>query len=344
MKRVSSNYFFMGTKRRERCPQCGFLDVVKWGRRDGHQRYKCKNCGSLFTFRRKDTSARNRFVWFKWWVLGKQTIDQISDLSGYSARQLKRWFYEYLDDAPTWTIKKRESVNLLIDGTWFPNKLCLVVYRDNNVKSTLFYRFTDKEKEHEIIRDLETLKAIGIRVESVTSDGEPNIIRAVKYAYPYASRQRCLAHIERECLGWLTQNPKTSAGIKLRSIACMIGYIKTHNDARGWIKDLKEWHDEYEEFIKEKSISPTTGERTYTHENVRKAYLHMYRAIPDMFRFLDNPRIPKTTNALESFFGHLKDHMRLHRGLSFDHHRNFVKWYLYFRNNEQKKKNKSSKE
>ena len=28
--------------------------------------------------------------------------------------------------------------------------------------------------------------------------------------------------------------------------------------------------------------------------------------------------------------GHLKDHMRLHRGLSFEHHRDFVKWYLYF--------------
>ena len=56
-----------------------------------------------------------------------------------------------------------------------------------------------------------------------------------------------------------------------------------------------------------------------------------------MFKFIDYPEIPKTTNALESFFGHLKDHMRLHRGLSFEHHRDFVKWYLYFRNEEQKK-------
>ena len=40
-----------------------------------------------------------------------------------------------------------------------------------------------------------------------------------------------------------------------------------------------------------------------------------------MFSFIDNPRIPKSTNALESFFGHLKDN------------KNFIKWYLFFREN-----------
>ena len=122
----------------------------------------------------------------------------------------------------------------------------------------------------------------------------------------------------------------------LRRLICQISHIKTHNDARWWVKELNKWYDEYEEFIKERTISPN-GEKAYTHDNIRKAYLHVYRAIPDMFKFIDHPDIPKTTNALESFFGHLKDHMRLHRGLSFEHHRDFVKWYLYFRNKEQKK-------
>ena len=35
-----------------------------------------------------------------------------------------------------------------------------------------------------------------------------------------------------------------------------------------------------------------------------------------MFKFIDHPDIPKTSNALESFFGHLKDNLRVHRGLS----------------------------
>lgn len=41
--------------------------------------------------------------------------------------------------------------------------------------------------------------------------------------------------------------------------------------------------------------------------------------------------------SLESFFGHLKDNLRIHRGLSQDHMDNFVKWYLYFADEKKKK-------
>lgn len=290
----------------------------------------------MFTFRRKDVSHQNRFVWFRWWVEGKQTVEQISELSGYSVRQLKTWFYEYLDEAPTWKIRSRESVNLLIDGTWFPNKVCLIVYRANNIKATLFYRLTDDEKEYEIIRDLKALQRMNIRIRSVTSDGGTDIIKAVKYACPNVIRQRCLAHIERECLLWITQHPKTAAGIELRRLVCQISHIKTHNDELYWKRCLNAWHDEYEEFLKERTVSPTTGEKSYTHDYIRKAYYHIWHALPDMFQFIDHPDIPKTTNGLESFFGHIKDHLRVHRGLSLDHHKNFVKWYLFFNSNKGK--------
>lgn len=330
----------MPKNRRERCPYCGFLDVVKWGVQSGHQRYKCKNCGSLFTFRRKDVSKSNRFVWFRWWVLGKLSQEQISGLSGYSSRQLRRWFDEYLDDAPTWTVRRKQSVHLLIDGTWFPNKVCLVVYRDNDAKATMFYRLTDDERESEIVSDLEAMIHSGIHITSVTSDGGQDIIRAVKKACPYAIRQRCVAHIERECLTLLTQHPKTSAGIELRRLVCQISEIRTHNDERYWKRCLDDWHRRHEDFLNEKSMSILTGEDKYMHDNVRRAYSHLRFALKDMFHYIDNPDIPKTTNALESFFGHLKDNVGPHRGLSFDHHKNFVKWYLYFRNEEDKKRKK----
>ena len=137
--------------RKEKCPECGSKEVIKWGRQANHQRYKCKRCGVSFTLRRKDVSLNNMFVWFKWWIVGKQTIEQISSLSGHSVRHLKSVFYKYLERAPQWTIKRREAVNLLIDGTYFRNKVCLVVYRGHHIKSTVFYRLTDKEREWEII-------------------------------------------------------------------------------------------------------------------------------------------------------------------------------------------------
>lgn len=86
MKSVSSKLFFMTKSRRERYPHCGFLYVIKFGKQCGHQGYKCKNCGSMFTFRRKDVSKGNRFVSFEWWILQKQSFAQISELSGCSER------------------------------------------------------------------------------------------------------------------------------------------------------------------------------------------------------------------------------------------------------------------
>ena len=57
-----------------------------------------------------------------------------------------------------------------------------------------------------------------------------------------------------------------------------------------------------------------------------------------MFKFIDHPNVPKTTNGLESSFGHLKDNLGVHRGLSVEHHKNFVKWYLHFNAEKEKKK------
>lgn len=71
---------------------------------------------------------------------------------------------------------------------------------------------------------------------------------------------------------------------------------------------------------------------SYTHDKVRKTYVHLKRAIPNMFKFIDRPDVPKNTNALESFFGHMKDNLRIHRGLSFEHRIKFIRWYLFFSN------------
>ena len=329
MKTFSSKLFFMSKTRYERCPHCGSLKVKKWGRQRGHQRYKCKQSGGMFTFRRKDVGKTNRFVWFEWWILRKQTVPQIAGLSGYSERQLYRWFDEYLENSPQWRIQRREKVNLLIDGTWFPNKLCLVVYRDERVKATLLYRLTDNEWEEEITEDIENLKSVGVEIESVTSDGGRSIIKAVRKACPNAIRQRCLAHIQRECLIWITKHPQSEAGIELSEIVCMISLIKTHNDRRQWISDFNVWTEKYKDYLDQKTIKEESHREWYTHKMVRRAYIHIKKALPDMFYYLDNPRIPKTTNALESFFGHLKENVSLHRGMSYRHCQNYLKWYLY---------------
>jgi hypothetical protein len=52
-----------------------------------------------------------------------------------------------------------------------------------------------------------------------------------------------------------------------------------------------------------------------------------------MFHFIKNSNIPKSTNGIDSYFGHLKLNLNVHRGLTYEHRNNFVLWYLYFKAN-----------
>ena len=135
----------MQKSRKNRCWVCNSLDVIKWGHQNGKQRFRCKKCGALNTRKNPGVSRSNRFIWFREWIIGKQTFEQLCVKSGYSSRTLRRYFAAYLSDYPVWRMKSSEKVNLLIDGTYFNNKVCLVLYRDNNVKATMIYRLTDRK-------------------------------------------------------------------------------------------------------------------------------------------------------------------------------------------------------
>ena len=317
-----------------RCWVCDSLDVIKWGIRNGKQRFKCKACGALNTRTNQGVSQSNRFVWFRLWIVGKQTLEQLSNSSGYSVSSLKRCFSEYLQQCPTWKITPSEKVNLLIDGTYFANKVCLVLYRDNNIKATQLYRLTDGEWFEEIAEDLQNLLYLGIQIESVTCDGLSNIIKAIKKATPNTTIQRCVVHIQREVLIWLTRNPKSQAGIELRKIVRVLHVIRNKDDWGYWVVSLIKWYETHKDYVNEKTYYPQTNRYWFTHKSVRRSFVHIKRALPNMFHYLDNPAIPKSTNGLESFFGHLKQNISIHRGLSKEHYKNYIKWYLYFKSNE----------
>ena len=327
----------MSLLRSLRCPFCISLSTKKNGFKSGRQRYYCNDCARYFTHRRKDISEQNRFIWFRQWVENGHTIEYISKRSGYSERTLKRYFYEYLNNYPTWHIRPCEKVNLLIDGTYFSNKVCLVLYQDHNVKASQFYRLTDGEWIEEIMEDLNNLVSLGIRIESVTCDGAAGILKAVRECAPEAIIQRCTVHVQRECLLWLTRNPKSDAGRELRRIVCRLNSIKNREEWGYWIVDLLRWEEKHREYLNRKTIPDNDSKKTwFTHKMVRKSFVHIRRALPDLFNYLDNPQIPKSTNSLESFFGHLKTNLRQHRGLSKQHFKSYIIWYLFLKNNRNK--------
>jgi hypothetical protein len=307
------------------------LDSLKWGVRDGKQRYKCKNCGLLFTDNRPEQKIRNRFIWFKKWILERQTYKTLTRDSGYGKDTLQRTFYTLLEQAPRIKIIKRDHVHLRMDATYF-SSFCLVAYQDDFDGYTQLVRFTDGEHFEEIKEDLHNLIKLGVRLESITTDGHKSVLKAIKKSLPDVIVQRCLVHIQRMCLLWLTRYPKHTAGQELRSLILMLLKIKTHNDKIYWINLFNEWYKAHKSHIDKRTYNPDTGKYWYTHKLLRRSHQVIKRALPNMFHYLENPAIPKTTNGIEGYFSHLKNHLDLHRGLTPKNRINFIKWYIHFSN------------
>ncbi|MDB5155389.1 MAG: transposase, partial [Mucilaginibacter sp.] len=270
----------------------------------------------MFIRQHAGVKDKNRFVWFEDWVIGRQTFNQISEESGYTTRTLSRYFHAYLSKSPVFSVYPSERVNLLIDGTYFTNDLCLILYRDNTIKFTQLYRLTNGEWYEELKEDLENLLKLGVQIESITCDGHKALLKAVRKVCKQAIVQRCLVHIQRMCRIWLTSRPQSQPGIELRRIVSKLHLIKTITDRDYWIVSLVNWHDQHQAFINEKSFNTDSSRYWYKHKLLRRSFMVIKKAWPDMFHYLDNPRIPKSTNGLESFFGHLKGNLNIHRGLS----------------------------
>jgi hypothetical protein len=248
-----------------------------------------------------------------------------------SKRSLQRLFHTYLQRSPEVKIVKRNAVHLRMDATYF-RQFCVVCYQDDEDGYTQLIRVTDGEHYTEIKEDLDNLIKLGVQIESITTDGHKSALKAIKKSLPEVKVQRCLVHIQRMCLLWLTRFPKHVAGVELRSLVLILLKIKLSNDRLWWINQLSNWYTRHKDYLSEKTFNEETTRYWYKHKLLRRSYFTIKRALPNMFHYLNNHKIPATTNGIEGYFGHLKNHLDLHRGLSTKHRINFIKWYIYLSN------------
>ena len=179
---------------------------------------------------------------------------------------------------------------------------------------------------------MENLKIFGLELESVTCDGNRATLKAIKKVFPDIVIQRCIVHVHRMANMWLRQNPKLQLSKDLKVIVNLLPRIKSENDKLFFIKTFHEWYDTNKSYINEKVNNEESERWWYKHRELRRATISIKNAIPNLFHFIENENIPKSTNGLESFFGHLKDTLSIHRGLSYKNRKSFILWYLHFKN------------
>lgn len=186
--------------------------------------------------------------------------------------------------------------------------------------------YAKKEGYQTVLLWLSNLKAQGLAPRYITMDGEQSVMRAIREVWPETKIQRCLYHIQREGLRWLRTYPKTQAGKELRHLLSTLCYIQSVKERDVFIQAFQQWLKQYSDFIK------SLPKDNVAFKDLKRTISLINNALPDMFHFLDNSNVHKTSNALEGFYSRLKSDYRRHRGLTQEHKIRYLNWYCYFKN------------
>jgi len=238
---------------------------------------------------------------------------------------MRRLIDSFLADQPPASTLDANARYLLFDGTFLHRPNSIVVLMDGQTHRVVRGQFGVRENSQPELRAFfEPMIAEGLSPRSFTVDGNPQVIRVLKALWPDAAIQRCLVHIQRQGLSWCRRSPKTPYARQLREIFLQVTRIDTIEHKDVFINLVTNWEARYGAVIEDRK---ETG-RVFS--DIKRARSMLMRALPNMFHYLDDPNISKTTNGLEGYFSRLKLHYRQHRGLSPQNRPNYFAWYFHF--------------
>lgn len=296
----------MSTKTKK-CPLCNGVDVIKKGKQDGVQRYLCRVCGKKFRSERRKKKILTKDI-FNDFVFGKQTVRELKPQYGLDKKTIRNCLDQYRNGS---RVHRPRDIYLVVDATYFGKRKegtswGVILFRDYLEKENLWWRFVDQEKVSYYMEGKMFLEELGYIIKSVTADGFLGLSR-VFHGIPF---QICQFHTKKMCIRHLTSNPKTEQGQILLALVKTIpktNYItfKTR---------LQKYIILYNDILNEKTYHPSGG-WSYTYDNIRSALHTLSKYIDYLFTYEKDLKIPKTTNTCEGYFSHVKDIVRIHRGM-----------------------------
>lgn len=203
---------------------------------------------------------------------------------------------------------------LVIDCVYFGRGSCYLIVRDWYKRKNIYVK--KLHKGYETIQDyldaVYYVESLDNTIDGIVVDGRKGVLKALKENGHTV--QMCQFHMKQIVRRYLTNNPQTQAGIDLKLITSDLIYT-----AQSKLKtELDKWYLTYESFIKEKTYQPNGINWGYTHKRVRSAYYSLVRNLQHLFVFQTMQNMPNTTNSADGYFAHLKDKVRIHRGLKRD--------------------------
>jgi len=303
--------------------------MQRWGfTRDEKQRWRCVECEQSTTRNRNDNRDKKRLLLFMDWITSKASIADIAKREGVTMETLKIWFEPFWKMPPRPLALSYIPRILVVDGTVLRRgRVTLLVAVDGDTGVPVFWWPVIRENAEEWERFLDMLHSHG-EPHVIICDAQKSLLKAIGIVYPGVLVQRCMTHVIRQARAWLTQHPKTRAGRDLLRLVSELNAIHTQRQKRRWIRRFWSWTKQYSKFLKERTTA-VSGRWWYTHRKLRGVRSLLANAIPDLFRFVRDPSIPRTSNAVEGGVNaRLKELIRCHRGISLQKKLSLCGWYL----------------
>jgi Transposase IS66 family len=247
------------------------------------------------------------------YIFHKQTYLELKRVHGVDRRRVQTLLTNSIVNEK---VHRPRLVHIIVDATYFGDRKsgrswCVLVARDPHKKENLAWVFADTETTYNYSILREKIEDLRYTIFSVTGDGFAGI-RGAFHGIPF---QMCQVHMERLVVEGTTRNPQTEAGQVLLAIVRTLHNTNSHT----LTERLRQFTERYHDFLEEKTIHPLTGESSYTHEGLRKAYRSLMHLRKYLFTYEHNKTISKTTNSLEGHFKHLKKYLGIHGGLTRPH-------------------------
>lgn len=261
----------------------------------------CRDCGTQFVLRKQVDLAK---LW-KEYAHEHATLPVLAERYGKSIKWVRTKLDEY--ELPKWQPTPR-TMNAVMDATYTGDSVFVVV-RDERAKENVWCKEFSTESPYAYQIAYKELIKQGFNIASITGDGRV----ALQYLFPDTPVQMCHFHQKQIIIQCVTLNPKLEAG---KEILALIETLSTTNEET-FTKAFNAWCLKWHDFLNERTVSPETGRKPYTHRKLRRARTSITTHLPFLFTYLkfSELNIPNTSNSLEGTFAKVKTARRVHSGL-----------------------------
>ncbi len=271
-------------------------------------------CGHRFSGGRKVTAEE---IWAMY-LQGKQTVYQISVLTGLSTSTIKRQLATIKLGWAQPVVSGEGVVHL--DATYFGRNTGVLLALESGSGRLLYM----KHIAHECISDYKEavahIEGNGYIIRGIVIDGLPKLFTT----FGQYKIQMCQFHMVALIRRKLTKNPQLEAGKELLDLA----YRLKNTGKEAFTQEFEAWKTKWSTFLKEKTTNELTGHTVYTHRRLRSAMTSISKHLPFLFTFEEVVGMPNTNNMIEGTFTDMKKDLRNHPGMREDNRKRMINGFF----------------